>query len=40
MGDFDIYYKSWTDFDSDCGQSRLWGGVHFPDSIAVGKSIG
>lgn len=38
--DFQIYYKTWSDFNYECGQSRFWGGVHFPDSIIAGQSIG
>ncbi len=33
-------WSNWSDFDYDCGQSRLWAGVHFPDSIPAGQKIG
>ena len=38
--DTDIVYTNWTSFLSDCGNSRIWGGVHFPDAVEVGKSVG
>lgn len=25
---------------NDCGNSRIWGGVHFPDAVVAGKHIG
>lgn len=28
-----LSWDSWTDFAKDCGQSRLWSGVHFQASI-------
>lgn len=31
--DTEIEFKTWTDFVNDCGQSRIWGGVHFPDAV-------
>jgi hypothetical protein len=33
-------WNNWSDVDYDCGQSRLWAGVHFPDSIPAGQKIG
>lgn len=38
--DTTISWNNWSDFDYDCGQSRLWAGVHFPDSIPAGQKIG
>lgn len=38
--DIRLNWDNWTDFEKDCGQSRLWAGVHFPDSIPAGMSIG
>lgn len=35
-----IGWDNWTDLENDCGQSRLWGGVHFPASIPAGIDIG
>jgi len=31
--DLVLSWKSWTDFNHDCGMSRLWGGPHFLSSI-------
>jgi hypothetical protein len=33
-------WATWTAFAADCGQSRLWGGVHFPAAIAAGRPLG
>jgi len=33
-------WATWTDFATDCGTSRLWGGVHFPAAIAAARPIG
>jgi hypothetical protein len=33
-------WATWTDFATDCGLSRLWGGVHFPAAIAAARPIG
>ena len=38
--DLSLSWTNWTDFENDCGQSRLWAGVHFPDSIPAGMDIG
>lgn len=38
--DTEIEFKTWTDFVKDCGNSRIWGGVHFPDAVEAGKNIG
>ena len=31
----DVTYRidTWTDFAYQCGQSRMWAGVHFQDAI-------
>ena len=31
--DMTLHFNTWTDFASDCGQSRYWGGVHFPAAV-------
>ncbi|MCY3833336.1 MAG: SH3 domain-containing protein [Chloroflexi bacterium] len=31
--DTTLTFETWTDFASDCGQSRLWGGVHFAKAV-------
>ena len=33
--DMDLHFPTWTDFASDCGNSRHWGGVHFPAAVEV-----
>ncbi|GGO87819.1 hypothetical protein GCM10011348_41880 [Marinobacterium nitratireducens] len=35
-----IEFPTWTQFERDCGQSRLWGGVHFQASITAGQAVG
>lgn len=31
--DTTLVFDTWTDFEQDCGQSRVWAGVHFQDSV-------
>lgn len=38
--DMSLHFRTWTDFEITCGLSRLWGGVHFPDSLPAGRDIG
>jgi hypothetical protein len=38
--DIVLYWATWSDFESDCGLSRLWGGVHFLSAIAAGHDLG
>jgi hypothetical protein len=38
--DLSLSWATWTDLENDCGQSRLWGGVHFSASIPAGMQIG
>jgi hypothetical protein len=33
-------WHTWTQWETECGQSRLWGGVHFPDAITAGHTLG
>jgi hypothetical protein len=33
-------WATWTEWATECGLSRLWGGVHFLASIEAGKQIG
>ncbi len=35
--DMEITFKTWTEYETLCGISRLYGGVHFRDSIEVVK---
>lgn len=38
--DITLEFQTWTDFEINCGLSRLWGGVHFYPSIPAGRDIG
>jgi hypothetical protein len=38
--DTNLEYPTFTDFMTDCGYSRLWGGVHFEDAILAGFDLG
>ncbi len=38
--DIDLTFNTWTEFEEECGQSRLWGGVHFKSSLQAGQTIG
>lgn len=38
--DLELSWDTWTDLENECGQSRLWGGVHFSASITAGQAIG
>lgn len=31
--DTPLYFATWSDFADDCGQSRVWAGVHFPAAV-------
>lgn len=33
-------YATWTDFEVECAQSRIWGGVHFRAAIDEGRKLG
>jgi hypothetical protein len=33
--DMTLQWSSLTDWASDCGRSRVWGGVNFPSSVAA-----
>lgn len=35
--DLEIVFPSWTDFVEDCGESRIWAGVHFRAAIEESK---
>jgi hypothetical protein len=38
--DLFMEFPTWTDFEEDCGNSRVWAGVHFPPSVPAGQTIG
>jgi hypothetical protein len=33
-------WSTWSDFERECGLSRLWGGVHFLSAIEAGHDLG
>ena len=37
--DFSHTFETWTQFETECGMSRLYGGVHFRDSIEVVREV-
>lgn len=37
--DTTLAWQTWTDFETDCGLSRLWGGVHFMAAITAGQEL-
>ncbi|CAN5836889.1 hypothetical protein BH23ACT10_BH23ACT10_23050 [soil metagenome] len=38
--DLVLSFPTWTDFAEDCGNSRVWAGVHFTASVPAGQKIG
>lgn len=34
-----LYWPTWTEFENDCGMSRVYGGVHFLSSVEAGKQM-
>jgi hypothetical protein len=40
QNDTTLYFPTWSDLKEKCGNSRLYAGVHFRDSIDAGFSIG
>jgi hypothetical protein len=38
--DINLFWDAWTEFEQECGLSRLWSGVHFYPSIPAGADIG
>lgn len=32
-------WNTWTEFSQECGQSRVWGGVHFPDAVTAAQNM-
>ena len=37
--DLSLHIETWTDFASNCGQSRVWGGVHFAAAVEASEAI-
>ncbi len=32
-------WDTWSDFEADCGMSRVWGGVHFVDAVTASEEM-
>ncbi len=37
--DLSLSFATWTDFARDCGQARVWAGVHFPAAVEASADI-
>ncbi|MDH3763488.1 MAG: vanadium-dependent haloperoxidase [Gammaproteobacteria bacterium] len=37
--DTELFFPTWTDFVHDCGQSRVWAGVHFQDAVDQSRRL-
>ncbi len=37
--DIDLFFPTWTGFVEDCGQSRVWAGVHFQASVDKSRNL-
>ena len=37
--DLTLHFATWTDFAQDCGQSRVWAGVHFPAAVEASAAF-
>ncbi len=35
-----LTYPTWTAFATECGDARVWGGVHFPAAVTAGRALG
>ena len=38
--DMSFVFDTWTNFELECGESRVWAGVHFPDAVPAGRDVG
>ncbi|MCY4070116.1 MAG: vanadium-dependent haloperoxidase [Chloroflexi bacterium] len=38
-GDLTLRFSTWTDFAQDCGQARVWAGVHFPAAVEASAAL-
>ncbi|MEZ4235711.1 MAG: vanadium-dependent haloperoxidase [Myxococcota bacterium] len=38
--DLTLTWPTLDDFADECGESRVWAGVHFPDSVPAGQALG
>ena len=37
--DLTLHFETWTDFAENCGQARVWGGVHFPAAVETSVAL-
>ena len=37
--DLTLTFETWTDFAEDCGQARIWAGVHFPAAVEASAAL-
>ncbi|MCY3916541.1 MAG: vanadium-dependent haloperoxidase [Chloroflexi bacterium] len=37
--DLTLHFTTWTEFAQDCGQSRVWAGVHFPAAVETSAAV-
>ena len=37
--DLVLSFDTWSQFEQQCGQSRLWGGVHFQAAVDASKPV-
>jgi hypothetical protein len=38
--DVEVYFPTWTDFATTCAHSRVWGGVHFRETVERSLPLG
>jgi hypothetical protein len=38
--DIALHFETWSQFEEDCGYSRMWGGVHFEDAVLASFEVG
>lgn len=38
--DLVLHFDTWSDLATACGNSRVWGGVHFEPSVTAGAELG
>lgn len=39
QADMDLFYSTWSEVQEACGQSRLYGGMHFSKAIPAGEEL-
>ena len=37
--DMELFFPTWTQFVSECGQSRVWAGVHFQAAVDQSRAL-